>query len=165
MDIADVAQVLATVLGVVLGVSVAEWLRRVRERRLHLESAVWDLAMLIPRVTLPLYDTSIDHSTESPWSQRNEDANRRLGEIRVHARWPLRRADRIRKEADDLAARLGGAFLRVAFDGQSLTRREMQNISADRLLKEVFPDIRNLDELTSYYRRQGLDSEEPRAEE
>lgn len=165
MEVAAVAQVIATVLGVVLGVSVAEWLTRVRERRFHLESAVWDLAMLIPRVTLPFYDTSIDHSYESSWSQRNEDVNRRLGEIRVHARWPLRRANRIREEAEDLAARLGGAFLRVAFDNEALALREIQNISADRLLKEVFPGIHNLDYLTSYYRQHGLDSEGPRGEE
>lgn len=96
----------------------------------------------------------------SRWSAARDHALAALTRLRVQARW-LRGAEAIRDEADDLAARLGAANLRL-LDGEQLTPTESVDLDSGPLLEVVFGPSFNLNEATLWYRENGFSQRAPR---
>lgn len=164
METAAWAQVIATVVGVAVGVGLAEWGARVRGRRQRLEQLVGESSQVVPHVTLALlargHDAEqIDTGYGSLWAERHEKTTALLAEIRSLARWPMRRAPDIRLETDDLAARLTAAWLRATKDRRLLTWEEYLHVTTLPLRRVVFNDVDALDDAVKRYRQGGLDSD------
>lgn len=144
-------------LTVVLGVVLAEWLQRMRQRDDQVRGATLELAMLMPHVVWPLLDTeygrSADTSVGSRWSDQREHAVRLLNVIRVTARHGQRRRKRIISHANDLSARLVAAELDLFGQGLRLPRQSVLDLTTADLYAAVFGKREPIDDEIAKYRR------------
>jgi hypothetical protein len=157
-----VAQGLITVAGVTLGILLTEVVIRARDRRRAIERNTIQLTILVPQLTIVIattWDESFarrpDTSLGSEWSRLRDRTNEMLSQVRSDARWPLRRAQQIRAEAEDLIARLAVATFNWMGRGQLISDDELEFILPDLLMKEVFPDVRVVDDAVEFYRENG----------
>jgi hypothetical protein len=145
-------------LTVVLGVGLTEWCSRVRSRRQAIEDATHRLTIVVPHVTIAFSQrgrTTVDRSSGAPWFDHYEEVLHLTSLIRRSARWPMRRATAIRREVEDLAARIFGADLAADSDGRYLTSAQLLEITTLGLSRVVFAKTLNLDELSQHYRESG----------
>jgi hypothetical protein len=108
-------QALIALAAALFAVSATEWSVRVRERRRTIEAATLELVLLVPALIVPISERWGGRlpatGLGSEWDQLRERVLAHLVEIRVRAYWPLRRAPAIRREVEDLAARIAAATL------------------------------------------------------
>lgn len=124
-----------------------------------IEGATLELVTLVPHVTAPiseLWDGARAPTTlGSEWSQRNERIGSLLTEARARTRWPLRRHRAIRREVEDLYARLAAATLEWMLKKKVIRRDEYPELSVEHLMAAVFGDRPYLDEAINFYRENG----------
>lgn len=146
----------------VVGGTVEHAWARWRSRRDLLEQATFEL-----RDALAIAVTGLSAAVQprdgldfdSRWGQERQRALRLLATIRVKARW-IPRADTIRTEAEDLAARLGAAGLRM-IHGNPISVSDATSINASGLSRAVFGPEDTLDAAVDWYRDYGFDSGRP----
>jgi len=154
-----------TVLGAVTAVSATEWCVRARERRRCVEQATLELALLIPYVTVAISDVwqglRPETGVGSEWAKQRDRVSGLLTQVRVNARWPLRRSRLIRAEVDDLAARIAAADIAWNAERRLIPGNELYELVPDLVSARVFPGTRPLDEAFKWYREHGFGSGRP----
>jgi hypothetical protein len=145
---------------VVLGVVTAEWLQRARDRRRTIENATIELTTIVPRVVEVISETHVGDRETGFGSKWAEDCSRTIAlvsEVRYAARWPLRRAEEIRRADDDLLARVVGAQWNYFLKNRLLTFDEGQEITGAALTAAVFGEQEPVNDRMDHYRDHGLE--------
>ena len=145
-----------TAVVVILGVVLAEWLKRFNERRNLVRIATLELSLKVPHVVTGMTDTGqvTDTSLNSPWWVERENVMRLLISVANTIYWPQPHRKEIRDKARDLLARITAAEMDYMFDRIRLSLDQNLNISPDELFQAVFRKKNNLEaEIDSY--RQG----------
>lgn len=143
-----------------IAVSGTEWTVRVRERRRVIEGATLELGMLVPHVIAPISELwkeadRPETGIGSEWYQHQERAESLLTEARARTRWPLRRHREIRREVEDLYARVAAAQIEWVLNRKLVAREEFPEISVAHLVAAVFGEKPYLDEAINFYRKNG----------
>jgi hypothetical protein len=152
-------QALIALAAAVLAAAATEWCVRVRERRRKVEEATLELVFLVPALIVPISElwpgTRPDTGVGSEWDQRRERIDSLLVDARVHSYWPLRRHRAIRKEVEDLAARVTAANFDWNQERKPVPAGATSEISGADLMSAVFGGKPYLDESIKYYREHG----------
>ena len=155
--VSDLVAAALTGVTVVVGVLLAELMARLRDRRASLEEDVRRLEMAVPYVVTGLAELSspMDTSLGSVWQRNHEDVMNAVARIERAARWPIRRAKKIRAEARRLLSQVGGAYLAASIDGRRLAPHELSHFRTMELAELVNGRRPSSADLTDHYRRNG----------
>ena len=144
-------------LTVVVGVVVAETLTRVRNTRELILDRIQELMIVLPKYLVALMRRPGFSGPRDPeFSVLFERVLSCLADIRFSARSPIRGHKAIRREAEDLTARVMAA-LWVWESGGALTVADVANIGVGPLRREVLDEkYETLDKLAQEYQTNGF---------
>ena len=135
-----------------LGVALAEWLRRSHERT-TLRTSTMALATKVPLVIAGMTETGppTDTAINSQWWQDRQSVMEMLILISNKSMRFRRNGKAIKTQARDLSARITAAELEYFSQGRLLTRDEAANITHSGLFTAVFGDSGTMDsDIQSY---------------
>lgn len=146
-----------------LGVLVAEWLKRSHKRKNDIREAVIALVIKVPYVLTGMTDTGqeMDTSLGSSWVRDRETV---MGLLITLMNTPTRfqwKGKVIRNQATELNARLTAAQMDYEFHGRKMSLTEMVDISSVDLFQTVFGSKPGLAPLVSGYRKTGPERSSP----
>jgi hypothetical protein len=154
-----VEQALIALAAALVAVSATEWSVRIRDRRRKIEEATLQVVFLVPALIVPISerwtDPPPDTGTGSDWDQRRERVDALLIEARVRSYWPLRRWREIRREVEDLAARVTAAHFDWAASKKRVRAEDTLEITGAKLMGAVFGQRPYIDEAIKFYRSYG----------
>lgn len=155
--------VIGAFVGALLAFVLSEVAARARRRREHIETAVYGLLVELPEVLIG-YSASasdaFDRNLHSEWWLQRNRALANFTAIRTSARWPLRGRRRIRRAADDLAARFAAAELRFHQD-LKLGKDELLDFATADLMAATFRGSRDVGQQVDWYIEHGFQSGKP----
>lgn len=146
---------------VLVGIVLSEWLTRLRGRRFRLEDVLSELGMLTAHVVAGVSEhrQSTGEPVPAPgWRDKAERCRYLCVEARRLPRWPMRRARQIRREAEDLAARLAAVELNFDLEGRLVRLGEVYELTTLDLAHAAFRSQRTLDDRIAYYRTEGFEA-------
>lgn len=144
---------------VVIGVVVAEFLTRRRERRERVQTLVQELGLLLPRLLVPFTNAKGGISPTSPEHlEIHQRVVSHLSEIRYKA-LHLRRAADIRREASRLSGKVTAAYLRW-WQGKTISLDDVADISTEALRRAAIGDHENLDAMWRHFDKHGFNADE-----
>lgn len=140
---------------VILGVVLAEWLKRNNDRRNLVRQSTVALSLKVPHVVVGMTDTGqlTDTSMNSPWWHERENVMQLLITVTNTMYWPQLHQKEIRKCAQDLLARLLAAEMDFMLKNIKLSVSESVDITSGGLTKAVFRRDSNLEKEIASYRK------------
>jgi len=140
---------------VIIGVVLAETLKRNNDRRNLIRHSTVALALKVPHVVVGMTATGqlTDTSMNSPWWQERENVMQLLITVVNNTYWPQLHRKEIRKSAEDLLARLTAAEMDFMLKNIKLNITESFEITGSDLTKAVFRRENNMEKEIEKYRK------------